>query len=217
MPRDGAGGSAPLWWRCRWPTRRMRGARVVSTTGNEVVDGGIRCPSFYASCWMGCSLRNRLDHIWGGRAGDSARVPGRRPAGSGRPRSRPFSWVTGLLSPAVRSRHWSEVPRRKERSLRLIAPVEPRVVLAGPHLADTDIETNEAPPGPVTRRTGESGSELRSAAATGPGPGTTAVRRGPGTAPGASSRARCRACRARPCSGRGSPSRGRGSHGGRPR
>lgn len=60
-------------------------------------------------------------------AGTPARSGARRvrvfpPAGPGRPRSRPFSWVTGLLSPAVRSLPWSEVPRRTARSVRLIAP-----------------------------------------------------------------------------------------------
>src|SRR4051812_45066263 len=40
-------------------------------------------------------------------------------------------------------------------------PSEPRVVLSGPPLAGTDTGTNEAPRAPVTRRTGESGPELR--------------------------------------------------------
>lgn len=109
-----------------------------------------------------------------GGAGDRARSP----VGPGRPRSRPFSWVTGLLSPAVRSRHWSEVPRRTgQRSVRLIAPAEPRVVRAGPPLAGTDTGTNEARPAPVTRRTGESRSELRSA---GPGTRSASDPAGPG-------------------------------------
>lgn len=80
------------------------------------------------------------------------RIP---PDGPGRPRSRPFSCVTGLLSPAVRSQPWSEVPRRTARSVRLIAPAEPRVVLSGPNLAGTDTDTNEACRTTVTRRTGE--------------------------------------------------------------
>src|SRR5262249_50638755 len=40
----------------------------------------------------------------------------------GRPRASPeptVLWVTGLLSPAVRSHRWSEVPRRTARSVRL--------------------------------------------------------------------------------------------------
>jgi hypothetical protein len=44
------------------------------------------------------------------------------PVGPGRPRSRPFSWVTGLLSPAVRPHPWNEVPRHTARPVRLIAP-----------------------------------------------------------------------------------------------
>lgn len=72
-------------------------------------------------------------------------------------------------------------------------PSEPRVVLSGPPLAGTDTTTNEAVRGPVTRRTGESGPELRY---------------DPGTVRAASSRARYRACRARRCSGGGSRSPG---------
>ncbi len=77
---------------------------------------------------------------------------------------------------------------------------EPRVVLSGPRLADTDTGTNEAVRAPVTRRTGERRPELRCDR---------------GTAPAASSPAPCPACPGPGGSGRGSPSRARGSRAGR--
>ncbi len=116
-----------------------------------------------------------------------------------RPRASPepaVSWVTGLLSPAVRPLPRSEVPRRTARSARLIAPESHAWFFSGPPLAGTDTGTNDAPPGTVTRRTGECGPELRCDRGT--------VRAG-------SCRGRSPACPAPPCSARGSPSRGRGS------
>lgn len=122
---------------------------------------------------------------------------------------------------------------------------EPRVVLSGPPLADTDTGTNGAIPVPVTRRTGEKnayvcpcdgvgtgGIRYRRRAGTGGRVhgraggwtyGPAGGRGGPslgfrscrGRAPAGSSRARCPACPGRPCSDRGSPSRGRDSRVGR--
>lgn len=135
-------------------------------------------------------------------------------AGPGRPRSRPFSWVTGLLSPAVRS-----LPGARSHDARQIRTPhrssEPRVVLSGPPLADTDIGTNEAARPPVTRRTGEKAPELRYDPGPVPAPGR--VTRARGTAPASSSPASCPACRAPAGSGRAPPSRARGSPGARRR
>ena len=51
------GGSAALGGS---PTRRTRGARVVSTFGNVV---GQRDAPVLASCWTGCGVRNRFDRM----------------------------------------------------------------------------------------------------------------------------------------------------------
>lgn len=103
-------GSAGAW-------KRRRGvAPLACTSGDGAVRGpGTGTRAVYASCWTNrapATVRPSPVHF--------CKV---RPAGPGRPRSRPFSWVTGLLSPAVRSLPWSEVPRRTARSVRLIAPV----------------------------------------------------------------------------------------------
>ncbi|SDC73581.1 hypothetical protein SAMN05216505_103356 [Streptomyces prasinopilosus] len=158
------------------------------------------------------------------------------PAGSGRPRSRPFSWVTGLLSPAARSPVRSEVPRRTARSAHRVAPASHTwFCRARPWLARTPVPTRRSRlrsravrvrraahvrtrhGGPVpaggpaggrrTGRGGPAGGAFRR-------PGVRSCR---GRAPAGSSRARCPACPGRPCSGRGPPSRGRGSRAGRRR
>lgn len=138
-----------------------------------------------------------------------------------------LSWVTGLLSPAVRSLLWNEVPRRT--SVRLIVPAEPRVVLrARPWLTRTPGPTKPAAGrsravrvrghayvrAPDVRRTRVSYADPARPQHPRTRPREAVLRCGPGRAPGASSRGRCPACRARPCSGRGRPSRGTGSRGG---
>ncbi|GAA1931349.1 hypothetical protein GCM10009837_66360 [Streptomyces durmitorensis] len=157
---------------------------MVSTNGNEVVECRACGQSCYASCSMRRGPRNRFDMIrtnrdsWAfswerGTVRGDGRGTVRGTGKAGRLRASPeptVPWVTGLLSPAVRSRLWSEVPRHT-RSVRLIAPAEPRVVFPCPPLAGTDIGTNEAAPRPVTRRTGESGPELRSGGGSGGGAG----------------------------------------------
>lgn len=97
--------------------------------------------------------------------------------GCGRSRASPGpttpSDVTGLLSPADRSRHRGEVPRRGPRlaagvsSLR-VPPVRRRlrvVLQAAPGWRGTG--NNEASRRPVTRRTGESATERRSGSCAG--------------------------------------------------
>lgn len=221
-------GSAGAWERrrgvaplaCRAPASAPgghRGARRASIWSEPLAVGGDGTPhsgseqinmgeggamplspaglgAFYASCWMNAAPATVSPSSY-------ALLPF-PPAGPERPRGRPFSWVTGPLSPAVRSLPRSEVPRRTARSVRLIAPGEPRVVLPGPPLAGTDIGTNEAVRVPVTRRTGERAAELRC---------------DHGRVRGGSWRGGCRACRGPAGSDRGSPSRGTGSRDGRRR
>lgn len=133
------------------------------------------------------------------------------PAGPGRPRSRPFSWVTGLLSPAVRSLPWSEVPRRTARSVRLIAPASHAWFFrARPWLARTSGPTKGCRcRSRAVRVRGDAYVRTRNV--------DFRVRSCRGRAPAASWRGRCRACPAPAGSGPGSPSRGRGSPGGRRR
>ncbi len=166
-------------------------------------------------------------------------------AGPGRPRDRPPFLrdraavpCCPVTSAGARSHDVPEVRHTPQRSHAWF--------LTGPPLAGTDTRTNEAGPEPVTRRTGESGPELRCghpltcgalarprrrrAGRGAPdrtrGAGSDAgrsrgipgaLRCARGTAPALSWPAPCPACPARPGSGRGPPSRAPGSPGGRPR
>ncbi|PKV87365.1 hypothetical protein BX283_4964 [Streptomyces sp. TLI_146] len=117
-------------------------------------------------------------------------------AGPGRPRSRPLLRVTGLLSPADRSRALGR------------GPTTCRQHVTRPSGATRGFF------GPAPGWHGH--PDQRSGAPAGHGAGRVRLRRirsGPGTAPASSSRARCRACPARRGSGRGPPSRGSGSPG----
>lgn len=156
-----------------------------------------------------------------------------RAVGSGRPRNR-RPWMTGPLSPAARSHTLRCGPTTHLQYVTRLSEATRGFLFSNrPPLADTDAWTNEGLPGPVTRRTGESGPELRyglSPAGTGPRwpqarrrpqirrttsnpPG--GLRSAPGTVQGRSSRVPCPACRAPGCSGPGPPSHGRGSPGAR--
>lgn len=199
-PRDGAAGpffrqhrrqgSVGAWGAApggcaAGPGGRSRWQCVSARQGR----GNCRCPTeglgaFYASCWTGgatATARSRRYSV--------LPLP---PAGPGRPRSRPFSWVTGLLSPAVRSLSWSEVPRRTGRSVRHIAPASHAWFFRAAPGWHGHRYQRRGRRG-VTLRTGESGCVRLS-----PERGFRSDR---GTAPEASSPARCPACPAPRCSG----------------
>lgn len=155
-PRGGAGGggsaagSRVVHGGAKVRAGRARGrARVRTGSGRSFVEHRPGCASPGATVSTGC----------------------------GRPRASPGpttpSDVTGLLSPADRSRHRGEVPRRGPRlaagvsSLR-VPPVRRRlrvVLQTAPGWRGTG--NNEASRRPVTRRTGESATERRSGSCAG--------------------------------------------------
>lgn len=204
VPGERRRGVAPLCEVVRSAPGRRPGAHGAHAWSRPLAMGqctAVRCPMRLRAWGLGSpgvlgTLRGFLRIVLDGRGlrNRSIRLcaflhfP---PGGPGRPRSRPFSWVTGLLSPAVRSRPWSEVPRRTARSVRLIAPAEPRVVLSGPPLAGADTT-------PTKWFAGRSRAVRVRAA---PNSDTTGLRYDPGTVRAASSRGPYPACPARHCSG----------------
>lgn len=129
-------------------------------TGPSGVGTGVRA----AAVPSGAAPGGRA--AWGRKGTGDGRGSGRdreigrlRPAPGVPGTDRPFC-VTGLLSPAVRSQSAGarshDVPEVRHTPQRSHA-----WFLTGPPLAGTDTRTNEAGPEPVTRRTGESGPELR--------------------------------------------------------
>lgn len=151
--------------------------------------------------------RRRAVRGGAGHGGPDAAWWETKAAGPGRPRGLPH-WVTGPLSPADRSRAPGRGPTAYPRYASRPGGAT-RGFLPMPPLAGTDTRINEAVPGPVTRRTGETRPERGCGRTAFPGRAAflgraafrTGVTPGRGTAPAASWRGRCPACRRRRCSG----------------
>ena len=190
--------------RCRRMRRRgvRRGRRVCRSRRGGTRGRVAQSVGGFLASGDGAQLRSCFDRI---------------AVGSERPRSRPL-WGDRAAVPCrpvtcagARSHDVPSVRHTPQRSHAWFS------FQARPWLARTPVPTKPARPS-VTRRTGESGPELRCARPPGRAVRPRApVRRGLGTARAVSSPAPSPACRARPGSGRGPPSRATGSPVARPR